>query len=225
MRLLLGPGAPRVIAEDELGPLYAWPSSARWVRAMMLQTLDGSPVGPDGRSQTISSAADMQVFRQTRRDADAIVIGAQTMRTERYKPFRGTARLAVVSASLDLPWQEPVWAESAQRPLVLTIAGVDATALAIAREHADVVLLPRGAATEIVDALTDRGLTRITCEGGPRLLAELVRAGLVDELDIAIAPVMTGGGQVSTGAPVDPARFTLAHVLEEDGYLFTRFTR
>lgn len=225
MRLLLGPQSPREVDEAGLASLYPWPDEGRWVRAMMLQTLDGSPIGPDGRSGSISSAADKQVFRQTRRGVDAVLIGAQTMRAERYRPFSGSARLAVVSASLDLPWEEPVWRESAQAPLVLTSAGADASALAAARAHAEVAVLEETSAAAMIDALMSRGLRRITCEGGPRLLTELVRAGLVDELDIAIAPLMGGGGQIRTGEPQAPASFTLVHVVEEDGYLFTRLVR
>lgn len=231
MRLLLGDGAPREIDEPDLAALYPWPqataanASGAWVRAMMLQSLDGSPIGPDGRSRSISSPADMRVFRQTRRGADAVLIGAQTMRVERYKPFTADARLCIVSASLDLPWDEPVWSMSTQRPIVLTSAQADAPAIAAAGEHAEVVTLPATSADAIVGALTSRGLRRITCEGGPRLLAELVRAGLVDELDLAIAPLMTGGGQIGTGAPAAPASFRLEHLLEHDGFLFTRYVR
>lgn len=224
MRLLLGDGAPREIEEADLAALYPWPVGS-WVRAMMLQTLDGSPIGPDGRSRSISSPADMQVFRQTRRGAEAVLIGAQTMRIERYKPFTADARLCVVSASLDLPWDEPVWSTSTQRPIVLTGVQADAAALAGAREHAELVVLPTTSGSAIIDALTSRGLRRITCEGGPQLLADLVRGGLVDELDLAIAPLMTGGGQIGTGAAAAPASFRLAHLLEQDGYLFTRYVR
>lgn len=228
MRLILGSAAPREIGDGDLGELYPWPA-ARWLRAMMLQTLDGSAIGPDGRSQSISSSADMQIFRETRREAEAVLIGAQTMRAERYKPMKGrdghAPRLVIVSASLDLPWEDPVWHESVHQPLVITEAGVDEAALTVARSHAEVEALASTSGASIIDALHARGLGRITCEGGPRLLAEFVRAGLVDELDVAIAPLMAGGGQIHTGEPQTPARFSLVHVIESDGYLFTRCVR
>jgi riboflavin biosynthesis pyrimidine reductase len=229
MQLILGADAPRQVDEAELATLYPWPSSQSWLRAMMLQTLDGSALGPDGRSKSISSSADMQIFRETRRLADAVLIGAQTMRAERYRPMKArdghAPVLVIVSASLELPWEEPVWRESAHRPVVITRAGGDGAALAVAREHAEVEVLSSTDASSIVEALHARGLHRITCEGGPRLLAELVRAGLVDELDVAIAPLMVGGGQIHTGEPHVPVQFALTHVLESDGYLFTRCLR
>lgn len=227
MRLVLGDGASREVADDELPALYPWPKSGRWIRAMMIQTLDGSAIGPDGRSKSISSPADMRVFRETRRLADAVLIGAQTMRAERYTPMRerdGRApRLVIVSGTLDLPWDEPVWAESAHRPLVLTTTSASPDALRIAEHHVEVAALPMLNPEAIVAALGERDLLRITCEGGPTLLAALSGAGLVDEADIAIAPMLVGGGQITAGEAMGPARMRLAHVLEDDGYLFGRY--
>lgn len=238
MRLLTGPAVPdpHDVGDDDLAALYPWPEPARgraWVRAMMLETLDGSPAGPDGRSKSISSPADMRVFRETRRLADVVLLGAHTMRVERYTPMRerpGNARgapvVAVVSATLDLPWEEPVWRESHHRPIVLTPVGAASpSALVVAREHAEVIELATADPESIVGALVDRGLRRVTCEGGPRLLAGLTAAGLVDEADITVAPVLTGGGQIPAGPALGPVRFALAHLLEEDGFLMGRYLR
>ena len=228
--------------EDTLAAAYPWPER-RWLRAMMLQTLDGAPVGSDGRSKSLSAPADMRVFAETRRLADAVLIGAQTMRAERYRPLvakpdvqavRAAAglaeapRLVIVSRSLDLPWEEPVFRESAITPLVVTAEGASAFNVEEASALVEVVVLPGKVVDPhaLIDALHERGLGRITCEGGPRLLGELARADLVDEADITIAPLLTGGGQIHTGEPVvDARRFDLAGVLEEDGYLFTRYVR
>lgn len=225
-----------------LAAAYAWPQG-RWLRAMMLQTLDGAPVGPDGRSKSLSSSADMVVFGETRRLADAVLIGAQTMRAERYKPLRAkpeaqaersaiglapAPRLVIVTRSLSLPWEEAVFRDSALPPLVVTTQATSADAVARAREVAEVVVLAGDLVQPqaLLGELHDRGLERITCEGGPRLLGELARADLVDEADITIAPLLTGGGQIHTGDPlVEPKRFELAGVLAADGYLFTRYLR
>ena len=61
---------------------------------MMVTTLDGAAAGPDGLSGSISGEADKLVFDAVRREADAVLIGAGTMRAERYGPFRepGPAR-------------------------------------------------------------------------------------------------------------------------------------
>ena len=41
--------------------------------------------------------------------------------------------------------------------------------------------------------LGDRGLRQVNCEGGPGLLAALVRAGVLDELLLTVSPLLVGG--------------------------------
>ena len=82
-----------------------------------------------------------------------------------------------------------------------------------------------------VSALAERGLRRMLAEGGPHLLAHLVEAGLMDELCLTIAPLMAGPGanrivagnsQPGTRSTL-PLPLTLAHVLEDDGFLLCRY--
>ena len=225
----------------DLAASYPWPDATPWIRAMMLLTLDGSVAGADGRRGSLSSATDRAVLAEVRRLSDVVLIGAGTFRAERYRPMlarpqdaaeRGrlglapAPTLAIVSGSLDLPWDEPAFRESARRPIVLTTEGAPASAVAFARQHADVITV-HGAdldASSVVAHLLDRGLSRIVCEGGPRLLASLSALGLIDEADITFAPVLASGGQVPTGsAVVHPARFDLVHAIVDDGFLFTRY--
>ncbi|MFL6100555.1 MAG: dihydrofolate reductase family protein [Actinomycetales bacterium] len=233
----LGPVAP-----GELVELYPWPERGRWLRAMMVATLDGSPVGPDGRSRSISSPADREVLATTRRLADVVLIGAGTFRVERYRPMRArpedesaraaaglaaAPRLAIVSASLDLPWEEPAFAESTFRPIVVTTETAHGDRLTVAQQVADVIALP-GVFVDpgaMLTALAERGLERVVCEGGPRLLGGIARAGLVDEADITLSPLFTGGGQLPTGTVLPaPSPFALAQVLvDDDGFLLTRY--
>lgn len=241
MRMLVGPWTGPVDAEG-LARAYAWPDGTAWVRAMMLTTLDGAAAGPDGHSRSISAPSDRAVLAEVRRLADVVLIGAGTLRAERYAPIRvdpaavderrsldlaDAPVLAVVSASLDLPWDDALFTgDAALSPLVVTLPGAAGDRLARARECADVIVLA-GDSVEpraLLDALRARGLRRVVCEGGPRLLAALATAGLVDEADITLAPLIVGGGQIVTGHPtVAPAAFDLVHVVESDGYLFNRF--
>jgi riboflavin biosynthesis pyrimidine reductase len=41
--------------------------------------------------------------------------------------------------------------------------------------------------------LAELGLYRVTCEGGPRLLAQLLSARVVNEYDLTISPITVGG--------------------------------
>ncbi|MEI6361391.1 MAG: GNAT family N-acetyltransferase [Actinomycetes bacterium] len=224
-----------------LARAYPWPADRAWLRAMMVLTLDGAVAGADGRSGSISSPFDQRVLAEARRLSDAILIGAGTLRAERYKPMKarddaqveraslGLAEapvLAVLSGSLDLPWSDPLFAESARRPIVFTTAGHENADLEAAQAAADVVVLPgvRDVATECVEELHKRGLMRIVCEGGVRLLAGVAAAGLIDEVDLSLSPLLAAGGQVHVGPPVpSPVRYALVQTLQHDGFLFTRY--
>lgn len=238
MEMVIGPHLG-TLGADGLAQAYPWPASGRWVRAMMVTTLDGSATGPDGLSGSISSRADRAVLAETRRLCDAVLIGAGTLRAERYRPMMAKAAdareradlglapapvVAVVSGSLDLPWEEPFFREATVRPIVITTASADRASLGTARQHADVIAMPGNdvSAVAIVEALVDRGLHRIVCEGGPSLLRSLAVAGLIDEADIAVSPMMVGNGHGPTGTPV-PVRFHLAQVITEGGFLFGRY--
>lgn len=229
--------------ETRLAQAYPWPDSEPWTRVAMLRALDGGVAGPDGRSRSISSDQDRAVLGEIRRLSDAIVVGANTMRLEPYgplvaRPDDATARrelglaaapvLVVVSASLDLPWEAPVFTGSERTPLVVTVGG-DEDRLRIAREHADVVPVPgdRIRARDVVRALHERGLRRLVCEGGPGLLGSFAAEDLVDEVDLTLSPVLetqgTGPGRPAT-AP-GPHRFDLAHLLLHESFLYARYLR
>jgi riboflavin biosynthesis pyrimidine reductase len=238
MEMVIGPRVG-TLGMGDLAQAYPWPASGRWVRAMMVTTLDGSATGPDGLSGSISSRADRAVLSEVRRLSDAVLIGAGTLRAERYTPMlakvadageRAALGLApapvvvVVSGSLDLPWDEPFFSDSAVRPIVITTESAEPGSLATARGHADVITVAgeRVGPAAIIDALVGRGLNRIVCEGGPSLLSSLAVAELIDEADIAVSPMMVGNGHEAAGTPV-LVRFHLAQVITEDGFLFGRY--
>ncbi len=236
--------APRFgpVDEQDLGNAYPWPPSGeRWVRGMMVTTVDGAGMGADGRSGQISGPADRAVMAEVRKFSDAILIGAATFRAERYRPQKATQELAgsraalglgpaptmvIVSGSLDLPWHEDTFRDSTVRPLVVTTQACDRERLHTARRHAEVAVLPGEhlRVSDLMDVLSERGLKRILCEGGPHLLAQIVQAGFLDELDLTVSPVLMGGGQIPLGeaGPV-PTRLRLVQVLFSDGFLFTRY--
>ncbi|MGB8942495.1 MAG: dihydrofolate reductase family protein, partial [Streptomyces sp.] len=76
--------------------------------------------------------------------------------------------------------------------------------------------------------LAERGLTRLLTEGGPRLLGQFVAAGALDELCLTVSPMLTAGDaqRIAWGSALAvPERFVLASLLEEAGFLFTRYRR
>ncbi|MEV8451506.1 pyrimidine reductase family protein [Streptomyces sp. NPDC052095] len=230
---------------DALADAYAYPGQdGPWLRANMVSTLDGA-AQHDGRSQPISCAADMRIFGTLRGLADAVVVGAETVRLEGYRPARAreafAARraaagqgpapaIAVVSGSLDLDFSRPLFTEPLVPTLLLTGTGAPAQRVEQARAAgAEVVFAGEGTRVDparAVRELADRGLARLLTEGGPRLLGQFVAAGVLDELCLTLAPLLTAGdAQRIAGGPgvAVPKRFTLASMLEEDGFLFTRY--
>ncbi|MCD9140625.1 pyrimidine reductase family protein [Streptomyces albireticuli] len=232
------PGAPGGQGVGGGGPRKAW------LRANMVSSLDGA-AHHDGRSQPLSSKADMRIFGTLRGLADAVVVGAETVRKEGYRPARAreafAARraalgqgpapaIAVVSAGLDLDFSLPLFTAPLVPTLVLTGADAPADRVRAAREAgAEVVVAGEGRrvdAARVPGVLAERGLTRLLTEGGPRLLGQFVAAGALDELCLSLAPVTVSGtaDRIVSGPPVAvPERFTLASVIEESGFLFTRY--
>lgn len=231
--------SPGNMTDVDVAGRYPWPTDRPWVRVMNATTLDGSVAGGDGRSRSISSPADRAAMAEVRRLCDAILIGGATLRAERYRPVvaidpagrsasgLGAAPvLVVVTGTCDLPWEEPVFTDSQMRPLIVTSLGADDAHLTRARQNCDVLALPGSTLRmrAVVDALRARGLMRIACEAGPRLVAQMIDEGVVDELDITFSPVFAG--QTSPGSPLtEPARWTLHEHWVVDGFLFTRYVR
>ena len=248
-----GATSPTTAADDrewsleQLAEAYAYPEGGGpWLRANMVSTLDGA-AQHDGRSQGISCASDMRIFGTLRGLADAVVVGAETVRLEGYRPARAreafAARraaagqgpapaIAVVSASLDLDFSLPLFASPLVPTLVLTGAGAPSDRIQEARQAgAEVVVAGEGSAVapeRAVRELAARGLTRLLTEGGPRLLGQFVAADAVDELCLTVSPMLSAGDaqRIAVGPSVAvPERFVLASMLEEDGFLFTRYRR
>ncbi|MEV4949687.1 pyrimidine reductase family protein [Streptomyces sp. NPDC053755] len=232
---------------DELADAYPYPEGdGAWLRANMVSSLDGAGQH-DGRSQPLSSDTDMRIFGTLRALADVIVVGAETVRLEGYRPARAreafAARraaagqgpapvIAVVSASLDLDFSLPLFTRPLVPTLVLTGAAADPERVNEAgKAGAEVVVAGDGPGVDparAVAALAERGLRRQLTEGGPRLLGQFVAADALDELCLTVSPTMTAGDaqRIAGGPPVAvPKRFAVASVLEEAGFLFTRYRR
>ena len=152
--------------------------------------------GPDGSSRSISTPADQRWFSRLRHQPDVLLVGAQTIRSEDYRPSRRV--VAVVSRSLDLPPTLRMLAERTDehpRPIVLTTDEAASGPPVHLAELTDIVACGPGSVdlTRAVAELTSRGLQRIQCEGGPRLLGDLIAADLLDELLLTLTPRLLGG--------------------------------
>jgi len=204
----------------------------------MVSSLDGKAT-IDWRTKGLSTDLDRRLFHRLRTQADAVMVGAGTVRAERYgrmakseelRAVREAEGLAadplgvIVSSRLDLPADLPILGEPEQRVLIATSS--DAT-------------LPETEAEVLYERIADdlpllvarlreqHGIRSVVCEGGPTLNSHLLAAGLVDELWLTLNPKLAGGAAALTIVAgrelVEPAELELVSVAEGEGDLFTRW--
>ncbi len=197
------------VDESRLTDLYTYPDDLRscWVRGNMITSLDGG-ASDDGKSGGLAGPGDRAVFALMRQQADVILVGAGTVRTENYsgaqfgpaqrqaRQRRGQAEvppIAVVTASGRLDHDAKLFTRTEVPPLILTSSAAAADIRSRLGSLAEVIDAS-GAHSDGVDGATvlkilaDRGLFRVLAEGGPSLLGSLIEAGLLDELCLTIAP-------------------------------------
>jgi riboflavin biosynthesis pyrimidine reductase len=216
VRTLIGPDT------DDLAELYR-PPSLPWLRVNMVSTLDGAANGDSGKSGSINNEADKRIFHALRQHADAIVVGAGTARTERYRV--APVPLVVVSHRGLVPQQ----LHDAPTGKVLLVTCADSTGLADARAvlgDEQVLVCGQGQVdlAAMKAALVERGFRDLLSEGGPHLLRDLLAEGVADELCLTWVPRVIGGvhPRILEGAPVDLS-MRLVLLLEEQGTLIGRW--
>ncbi|MCG6496611.1 pyrimidine reductase family protein [Kitasatospora sp. A2-31] len=233
---------------ESLAAVYAYPDQVNrgrpWLRANMVAGLDGA-AKLDGLSEGLSGDADKRIFGVLRALSDVVLVGAETVRAEGYRPGRARAEfaaarraagqapapvIAVVSRSLGLDLAAPLFTGPLVRTVVITVEDAPAARLAEVAAVADVIVAGRGSVdlTAAVAALADRGWTRLLTEGGPRLLGQLAAAGLLDELCLSVAPLVTAGDApriIRDAQMPDVQRMRLVSLIEQKGFLFTRYLR
>ena len=216
------------------------------VRVNFIASVDGG-ITVDGASRGLQTPGDNRIFAALRDLADVVFVASGTAKAEGYQtvtlPDRRRAwrrehgfsewlPTAVVSNRLDLDPTSGLFVgenHEHNRTIVVTSNGSDPDRRRALGEVADVIAV----GDEQVDleaaraALAERGHTRVLCEGGPSLFATLARAGVADELDLSVSPVLVGpdrprivGGEAWHGAP---AGLRLHALLEEDDALFARY--
>jgi riboflavin biosynthesis pyrimidine reductase len=243
MRLLLpGDSGLTPHSDLDLGGLATVYAARRdpWLRCNMVTTLDGGANGPDGRSGTINTDADHVVFDLLRGLSDAVVVGAGTVRTERYSTLTVAPEVRGIRERAGLAEALPLVAVTRSGAVPPTLRGaVDGAALLVTcaaspgltdaqttlgTEHVLVCGDDEVDLGVLVERLHERGWTRLLCEGGPHLTASFLGAGLVDELCFTVAPRIVGGRHPRpVGPDAAPIDLELGGLVEEDGTLMGRW--
>jgi len=174
-----------------------------WVRANMIASQDGHFVGPGDSSRDLTSESDLNLLLLLRALSDAVLVGANTARIENYRQpkqreefkflNRPVPRLVIVSASLDFDLTSNLFNGGSHRTLIVN-AGENVPTQNLL-DSADVVAVKNDQdfAKTLITTLNGLNLLKITCEGGPSLLAQLLEAQVVHEYDLTISPITVGG--------------------------------
>jgi riboflavin biosynthesis pyrimidine reductase len=234
--------APATAAAATAAPA---PAARAWVRANMVTSTDGAST-IRGRSHDLSSDADRSLFALLRTLSDVILVGAGTVRAERYAAVRpdelwpglrdgdspAVPAIAVVTRRVSLDLSTPLLTAAlpGARTIIITTEQAPAELRAEAARNADVIVAGDDTADLgfALDELAKRGFRRVLAEGGPQLLGQLAAAELLDELCLTISPLVASGaaGRIAVGSSaVQAGKLVLQHVIEDKGYLFTRYTR
>jgi diaminohydroxyphosphoribosylaminopyrimidine deaminase/5-amino-6-(5-phosphoribosylamino)uracil reductase len=199
-----------------------------FLRLKLATTLDGRAAAADGTSRWITGPEARRQVRRWRAAADAVLIGSGTALADnprldvrdpvaRRQPLRvlldrrlrlsPTSALADVQLAPTLVLVDSPEAASGPAARALRQRGVEVEAIEPAPAH------PWLAA--VLKLLLRRGAAEVLCEGGPTLAAALLRADLVDRLELVLAPGMLGAGlpvvgDLGLGTLADMARWRLA---------------
>src|SRR5215212_9335586 len=219
------------------------PADRPYLVLNMVATLDGR-IAIGGRSGPIGNEADRELFHGLRTQVDAVMVGAGTVRTERYGPMieseelrdrraaDGLARdplACVVSARLNLAPDLPLLQDAASHVVILTASEADAPDVPARCECLRGALDPGHGlvlAPLMKQLRTEYGVRSILCEGGPALNQGLLRERLVDELFLALAPKLAAGEPLTvvTGPDLEPTvELELLTVMESESNLFMRY--
>jgi riboflavin biosynthesis pyrimidine reductase len=209
------------VSVDECASGLGWggraPADRPFIALNMVSSADGKATVA-GRTAPMSAPVDRELFHHLRTQADGILVGAGTVRVERYGRVTKTAELQAKREREDV--------HPDALAVIVTQSGNlpdDLPLLAQAPESVRLIGDPEAGLAQ----LRAEGVRSLLCEGGPHLNSTLFLLGLVDELFLTIAPTVAGPGETLTiveglalSEPVDLELLTLH---EADGHLFARY--
>jgi riboflavin biosynthesis pyrimidine reductase len=207
----------------------------------MVSSVDGR-AALHGSATGIGSGTDHLLLMALRSNADALLLGAGTLRSDRVgkgvpaawvprRRERGLAPqpiLAVLTASGDVPLERAFFAEP-ERAAVFVAAQTASETQARLAQRARVFVAgeERPDPAEAIRVLQQEyGVRHVLCEGGPSLNRSLLAAGVLDELFLTLAPKLLAGDGLPlvAGSALDPpVPLHLLTLYEHESELYLRY--
>jgi 2,5-diamino-6-(ribosylamino)-4(3H)-pyrimidinone 5'-phosphate reductase len=229
---------PGTLYEDlELPPPERDDVSRPYVVINMVSSIDGrTAIG--GKASRIGSETDRRVMRTLRSKADAVMIGAGTLRAERLSlglDDPGPQPLGVIATRTgDVPLRRNLVVGEGQEVLVITTqrAPENLDDQLAGRARVLRVSATLSGAVDLEEALralkSRHAVDLLLVEGGPTLNHALISSNLADELFLTLAPKLLGGSlgesfSILNGSALAPRDINLisAHLAGDE--LFLRY--
>jgi len=179
----------------------AAPAERPYAYINMVTTIDGKSVSGTRTEdvQDLGSSLDHATMRTIEATADAVLIGAGSLRATAKLQYAPRLARFVVSRSGDLDLSSPFFVKSPENAWVVTArAGakrLEGRAHCLVAGEADVDL------TEALRRMrVEMGIGRLLIEGGSELNASLLALDVVDELFLTLAPLVKLGRTTPTYA-------------------------
>jgi diaminohydroxyphosphoribosylaminopyrimidine deaminase/5-amino-6-(5-phosphoribosylamino)uracil reductase len=172
-----------------------------YVRNKLAMSLDGRTAMASGESKWITSEAARQDVQRLRARSSAIVTGVGTVLADDPSMtvrLEGTERQplrVVLDTHLSMPTNAKML-QQAGRTLVMTCSDDEAAREALEHAGAEVNVLPFCSSTvdmqAVLDTLGEMEVNEVLLETGATLSGAMLKAGLIDELVIYMAPILMG---------------------------------
>jgi len=219
--LRISPQPEKILDISQLPDFYSWPEKP-WIRANMVQTLDGSVQDALGSTELITNEVDKSLFRTLRQLSDVVIVGSKTALKNKYQDIKINEqnkelrkklrlslnpRLAIVSNHLNLEssffanWQDklpPLVYTHKENQLAVEKYKNLAEFVYCGNNQVDLKIVKKD--------LIQKSFKRILCEGGPTLLNSMFQNNIIDELDLTI--------QVKLSNTIDPLKLAQGPLLK-----------
>ncbi len=240
--LRISPTPEKILDLSLIPNLYSWPEKP-WIRANMVQTLDGSVQDLLGSTELITNDIDKSIFRTLRQLSDVVVVGSKTVKTNRYQDIKiseqnknlrkklklkDIPRLAIITNNLNIEkdfftnWQDNL------RPLIYTHKE-NQSKIENFKDLAEIVFCGKSQVDlkAVKKDLIQRSFRRILCEGGPTLLNSMFQKNLIDELDLTVQVKLshlTNPLKIAQGLLLKPAvKLKPIQVIQHEKTLLLRY--